>query len=235
MAFSAFLFATTNRSKTNKMKTYHTSFVFCFFMMIMASCKKSDADQAKDYSASIIGKTWSGAFTYTKDSTQYYSVHFNADKTLLWTQFSGDKTGNWGLIGKELTITFTGSSELIKASISDNNKFENIAVENMNTYVVNSGMLITDPSIPLEGTTWTGSIFSSGTRYGYQFSFLPGSKVQEKISSTTYPLSSYTRSASGTTIRFTNSGSNIFGVITSANEMSGCLDKPTYPWHIIKQ
>jgi len=218
------------------MKKYSKVILFTLLSTtVLFSCKKSDS--SKDYVASIKDKTWVGEITYTGDSTQFYSVQFNADFTLLWSQFSGDYPGNWGIDGKQITMTFNGNSAIIRADITDDNKFINTVVSNTNSYIVNSGALLANPNIPLEGTIWKGNgYFSIPTTYPYQMSFLPGSKVEIKINNIVKPLYVYTRSASGSFIRF-NVGSLIkyFGVLTSDNQMKGSYGVTTNPSQVTKQ
>ena len=59
---------------------------------ILFGCKKDKTvktPEPKDYSLSVENKTWWGELAYTGKPIEYYSVHFNADKTLLWSQFAG--------------------------------------------------------------------------------------------------------------------------------------------------
>ena len=75
---------------------------------ILLSCKKSNdsipTPSIKDYSVSIKDKTWWGTFTINGQKAQYYSVQFNADNSLVWSQLSGDYPGKWTLDGKKLVI-----------------------------------------------------------------------------------------------------------------------------------
>lgn len=84
------------------MKKHISIALVIFCPSLLLSCKK---DGAKDYTASVAEKTWWGVFTYIGKDAEYYSVHFNADKTLSWSQFSGDYTGRWAVNGKELTMS----------------------------------------------------------------------------------------------------------------------------------
>src|SRR6478752_4424966 len=88
---------------------------------ILLSCNKTDVTTpvSKDYSASIKEKSWWGEITYTGKTTEYYSVYFKADGTLLWSQLSGDYAGHWAIKDKELTMTFDANSVTIQATLTD--------------------------------------------------------------------------------------------------------------------
>lgn len=77
------------------MKKYSSMFVAILLVAgIFSSCKKENAaPKSKDYAASINDKSWWGVFTYTGETSQYYTVHFNSDNTLIWSQLSGDYAG----------------------------------------------------------------------------------------------------------------------------------------------
>ena len=132
------------------MKKYvSTMLVILLLTVTIFSCKKSNGP--KDYNASIKDKTWWGEFAYTGQDAEYYSVHFNVDNSLTWTQWSGDYPGQWTLNGKQLTITFTGNSVEINADISDDDKLMNISDNTANSEI-NSGQLIVNPKISLDNT-----------------------------------------------------------------------------------
>jgi hypothetical protein len=217
------------------MKAYSIIALSIFLsIVLMSGCKKDDAP--KDYAEAISNKTWSGSITYTGDSIQYYTVYFNPDKSLLWSQYSGDYPGNWVLSGKQVSMSFVGNNAIIKADITDDDKFSNITVENTNAYKVNSGALVASPAMGLESTTWDGTGFSGFSQYPYQMNFLPGGIVRLKLNNTLYPSYPYTRSASGAAIRFnTFLGPKVFAVIMSDNEIKGCMGGSVYPWRTIKQ
>src|SRR6266511_5776183 len=108
-------------------------------MGILIGCKKSDTP--KDYAASIKDRTWWGIFTNTGKTPEYYSIHFNTDSSLLWSDLSGDYAGKWKIADRQLTMTFTAINDEIKADITDDDKLENIT-DNTSFYDVNSGALI---------------------------------------------------------------------------------------------
>src|SRR6266542_4422176 len=114
------------------MKKY-ISTILLTLTMVMDSCIKSDTP--KDYAVSIKDKTWWGTITYTGKTTEYYSVHFDADSSLLWSQLSGDYAGKWRIANRQLTMTFTGINDVIKADITDDDKLENIS-DNASYYEV---------------------------------------------------------------------------------------------------
>jgi hypothetical protein len=147
-------------------KNAETILVILFSICIMISCKK---ENAKDDSGAIRDKTWWGEFNYTGKTPEYYSVHFNADKTFTWSQMLGDYAGKWTMNGKQLTMTFVGSSLEIKADISDDNQMVNIS-DNTNASEINSGQLIVNPNVTIVSTVWKGFYNISP----YQLSFLDG-------------------------------------------------------------
>ncbi len=170
------------------------------------------------------------------DSTQYYTVHFNADNSLLWTQLSGDYPGNWGLIEKQLTITFAGSNAVIRGDMTDDDKLTNISVSNTNAYKINNAALVLNPNLTLEGTIWKGSGFFAVAIYPFEISFLPGNKAELKINNVTHPLRTYTRSSSGTGIRIAGpGGTQYFATIISGTEMNGSSGSSGNPWKTTKQ
>ena len=223
----------------NKMKKYLPRVVALLLVTAtFNSCKKEVAAVAepKDYSVSISGKTWSGTLTNAGEGAQYYSVHFNADKTLQWSQFSGDYQGNWLVDKNKLTLTFISPAVIVTADISDDNKLTNITTNTPNK--VNTGELVENPNMLLENTIWKGDgNFSSIGPGTLQLSFLSASSVQTKLNSTTYAAGAYTRSASGGVIHFTVPilASPMFCVITPDGTMRGCYSQSKYSWQLSKQ
>ena len=200
-------------------------------MCILVSCKKSTS---KDYSLSVKDKTWWGVFTYTGQPLQYYSVHFNADNTLSWSQLSGNYPGQWTISDRHITFTLAGTNVLNKADISDADTLMNISA-NSNTYVINSCKLVANPPISLDNTSWSGTITISGTPYLLLMSFMPGLKVKVSIGGSVYPVQSYTSSPSGAMQIPISSASYLFAVIAAGNEMKGCEANPATQWHTTKQ
>lgn len=202
---------------------------------IFISCSKDDNTSndlpIKNYTAAIKGKNWFGELTYTGKPIEYYSVVFNADNTLVWSQLSGDYTGNWIVNEKLLTMTFTGNTAEIKATISDDDKLINIS-DNTGYYEIKSGQLILNPNIPLDNTIWKGTV----DPYTLQLSFMPSNVVEMKIGSTTYAPYSYQKSTSGGAIRIRSSATQeTFGVITGSAEMKGSHKVNDFPWKATKQ
>jgi hypothetical protein len=195
---------------------------------IINSCKKDSAP--KDYTTSIKDKTWWGTLTYAGKATEYYSVYFNTDNSLIWSQLSGDYPGQWSLSGKELTMSFPILGSEIKADVSNDNKLMNF-IDNNSAVVINSGELLPNPAIPLDNTTWKGTISIGGAPYALQISFLTGLKIEVKIGNVTYP-NPYKRIAAGGA--FTNN-KGFFGVITAATEMKGSDTNPERSWTANKQ
>ena len=177
-------------------------------------------------------------FTYTGKDAEYYSIQFNADNTLVWSQFSGDYTGKWVVNGKELTMTFDVSKAEIKAGIRDDDKLLNIT-DNTGNFEMNTGQLIANPNIPLDNTEWKGKIIT-GTPYLVNMSFRPPLKVDIQISYT-YTNNSYKRSASGAVIRAdikpvgTGASTYFFGIMISATEMMGSEKNANNQWKATKQ
>jgi hypothetical protein len=209
-------------------------------IMLLFSCKKEDSpapEAPRDYSTAFKNTNWAGEITYTNDSVQYYSIRFKEDKTLVWSQFSGDYPGNWGITGKQLTMTFDASNAIVRADVGDDDRFSNIVVSNTGSYIVNSGWQVKNTLIALEGTLWLGSCYISTALYPFEISFLPGSKLELKLNGFVKPLTNYTVSPAGAFIRY-NSGSGAiknFGVLVSPTEIKGSTGGATNPWRISKQ
>jgi hypothetical protein len=210
------------------MKKYLTIFFATLLaVIIFSSCKKETTTVAKDYSLSIKGKTWWGTFTNAGESPQYYSVSFSADNLILWSQFSGDYTGQYAVDKNKLIMIFINPSVVVTADITDDNKLANITSNTANK--VNSGELVANPNISLDNTIWKGG--------SIQLSFLAGSRVQTKLGITTPPAGAYVRSASGGAIRLTVPVllEPMFGVITSDGVMNGSYVIPGNTWQLTKQ
>jgi hypothetical protein len=213
--------------------------VIIFYTALVISCKK---DSAKNYTAAVAEKTWWGVFTYTGKDAEYYSVHFNANNTLVWSQFSGDNTGKWVVNGNELTMTFDISKAEIKATISDDNKLLNITDKTGNS-VINTCEPIANPNIPLDNTEWKGKMVT-GLPYIIEMSFRPPLKLDLQSGSSSgysYTNNTYIRSPSGPVIRAeikpVSNGPNtrFFGVIISATEMMGSDKNASNQWKATKQ
>lgn len=211
--------------------------------VILFSCKKSNTPVPKDYAASVAGKTWWGSLSYTRDTTQYYSVYFNTDNTFLWSQLSGDYTGKWSVNDKALTMSFDANTAVIKATITDDNKLTDIT-DNTALYEIKSGQRIENPSIPLDNTVWNGWVYpivSTGTLTPIKLSFLPGNAITIVKAGVSFGPYAYTRSASGAVIKTNhiiinpNFTGPFFCVITSSTEMKGSDAGAPFRWNVIKQ
>lgn len=124
-------------------------------MGIVVSCSKGNEPAPKDYGISIKDKTWWGQLSYTGKPLEYYSVHFKADNSLLWSQLSGDYPGQWVVNGKQLTMTFPGIGTTIKADISDDRLLD---ISDDNTaFAIATGERVLNPTISLDNTIWKGS------------------------------------------------------------------------------
>ena len=209
-------------------------FFALLFIQTISSCKKDSHPTPKDYSTSIKTKTWWGQITYSGQTAEYYSVHFNADNTLLWSQLSGDYTGKWSIADKTISLSFDASPAVIKASITEDDKFFNIS-DNTGYYEINSGQIVSNPDMVLDNTIWKGSAIII-LPIAYQLNFLTGNKLDTKKGTTTTGPYTYTRSASGGAIRIKVSGTEqSFGVITSSTEMKGSYNDASAPWSLTKQ
>ena len=213
-------------------KSIRTIVGILMIMGIISGCKKSTA--TKDYVLSVKERTWWGLITHTGQSSEYYSVHFNADNSFVWSEMSGDIQGNWSLAGKQVTITFSGSGAQIKANISDNDTLLNI-FDNSDLYSIKSGYLIETPIVFLDNTIWKGSITSAGNPpLQLQINYLPNFTVTSSLGSNA-PFS-YSRSESDAVVRFyLDATYKFFGVIVSTTEMKGTEVAPDYHWQVTKQ
>jgi hypothetical protein len=201
------------------MKMYLNTAIALLVTVFFISCKKDNGTSApKDYAASLKDKTWSGQLKYTNKPVEYYSVHFNADNTLIWSQFSGDYTGHWTTDGKQLTMTFDASSANIKANITDDDKLTNI-IASSNLYIINSGELIANPNMVLDNTVWIGVFLSNtGPSSPIKLIFKPNLKVETiRGQYNIFNVYTYTRSQSGAVLRF----DVFFFTITSIGELKG--------------
>jgi hypothetical protein len=203
---------------------------------VLFSCKKENTSvPAKDYSASIKDKTWWGQLTYTAKTQEYYSVHFNADNTLLWSQLSGDYAGKWVVKDNILTMTFDANTAYIKATITDDNKLTNIT-DNTGYYEINTGEISTNELMQLDDTLWQGPI-ELGTQKTLQLRFRPGLAVEPKHDNITVGGGSYSYKilAGNGCIRITVNTGFVFAVVGASNEMKGSWLKSDYPFTVSKQ
>jgi hypothetical protein len=202
---------------------------------ILFSCKKESTAVTKDYSASVKDKTWWGQLTYTAKTQEYYSVHFNADNTLLWSQLSGDYAGKWVVKDNILTMTFDVNIADIKATISDDNKLTSIT-DNTGYYEINTGEMSTNETIQLDNTLWKGPINLVASKT-LQLIFKPGFTVEPKHDNITVGTGSYSYKipAGNGSIRVTINTGYVFAVITANNEMKGSWLKSDYPFTVTKQ
>ena len=198
-------------------------------MSITFGCKKDN--EPKDYGAFIKDKSWWGTFSNAGENNQYYSVHFNADSSLLWSQLSGDYAGKWTLEGNKLTLNFTALAVKITAEISDDNKLLNIATNSPNK--VYTGKLNENTINLLDNTVWKDANNSSSS--AVQLSFFSGEKVETRLGPAIFATNPYTSSSSGF-IRFTPAFNfKFFGVFTSDNELNGSYNDAEHSWQAIKQ
>lgn len=218
------------------MKKYLSiSLVTLVLTVILFSCKKDSIPTPKDYTASIKDKTWNGELTYTGKPKEYYSVHFNADNTLLWSQLSGDYAGKWVVKDNILTMTFDVNIADIKATITYDNKLTNIT-DNTGYYEINTGEISTNELMQLDDTMWQGPI-ELGIQKTLQLRFRPGLAVEPKHDNITVGVGSYSYKilAGNGCIRITINTGFVFAVVSANNEMKGSWLKSDYPFTVTKQ
>jgi hypothetical protein len=195
----------------------------------MISCIKDPNPARIDYVGSIKDKTWWGMLTYTGKTPEYYSVHFKSDKSLVWSQLSGDYPGQWSVNDKQITMTFPGIGSTVKAEISIDGmdgRLMNFTDDN-GSFTINTGHVVQNPTIPLGYTVW--SLIIGGTP-GYEMTFMPGSKVIIKQGSVATGTYNYKRLMSGAGIQVDLGGTLFFGVVTSEGEMKGSSGTSETPW-----
>ncbi|HEY5464972.1 MAG TPA: hypothetical protein VIJ95_17045 [Hanamia sp.] len=210
------------------------------FMIILLfpGCKKAPTP-AKNYSALVTGKIWTGEFTYTGQPIGYYSIQFNGDSSTVWSDLGGPFSGGkWSLNGKQLILNLTSSIEC-KGDISDDNTLTNIT--NSNAFLtLNSGQLNTCGDMVLDGQKWKGSVtnYQGTITTNISITFKPGLKID--IDGGPFPamIINLPYQRLGASIRFTNSGITFFGVIRPEGtnikgQTNGGADK--YNWQITKQ
>jgi hypothetical protein len=191
------------------------------------SCNKDNT--SKDYMASIKGKTWWGMFTYTGNTSEYYSVHFNEDNSLDWSQLPGDDGGQWLLDGKHLTISLTRNNVKMQADISNDDKLENVT-DNSSKYEFKSGQLIPNPKLSLANTVWKGD-------WGgvpFLLTFLNDSRMKTKFGSDEREVT-YTRSSSGAAIRFDRSSVYYYMAVITTDTVMKVGDNGMGLWRAVKQ
>lgn len=196
---------------------------------ILFSCKKSNVSAPKDYTASIKDKTWWGELAYTGKTPEYYSVHFNTDNTLTWSQFQGDYTGHWVLNNKQVTITFDGNTIQIKADISDDDNLVNIT-DNTTASEVKSGEMAANSNTILDNTQWNGNT-EVPTKI-LQLNFKAGLLCTVNLEKTPIKTYTYTKNSSNSVIRISTI---FFGIIVSGSKMKGSIDNSVFTWQATKQ
>ena len=200
---------------------------------MMISCKKNNSPSSKDFTTSFKDKIWWGTLTNAGENAQYYSVHFKANGSLIWSQLAGDYAGKWVVNGQQLAIDFPALAVQVKADITDDSKLTNITTNTLNT--VNTLELIENSGMPIENTSWRGTMPTSAGTLLFGLRFKAGTQAILKGCGPEDVEISYTISVNGAFIRFTCGASNYFGVITSGNEMKGSIDKTYDSWQVTKQ
>ncbi len=198
-------------------------------MSLINSCKKSNDIIPKDYSTSIKNKTWWGELAYTGKTPEYYSVHFNTDNTLTWSQFAGDFSGHWMLDKKQLTITFDANSIQIHADISEDNNLVNIS-DNTAASEIKSGEITTTSSVTLDNSSWIG--YTQAPTKILELNFKPG--LQTTINLENSPIKTYTyiQSSLSSVIRV---GTMFFAIVISGSKMKGSINNAVSTWQATRQ
>ncbi len=200
-------------------------------MGLLTGCKKDNT--SNDRMVAIKDKVWSGQFFYTGKPVEYYAIHFNANGSFTWSEFTGEYQGKWVMDGSQLTMSFDGTGSKFKVSIDGNDKMSNIINTPADGINLINGELMATNNPPLENTIWNGTATSGSLVLSIKLSFMPASKVDVKVGSLPpNPPYSYTLSLLGRVVRISPS---FFGIITSTNEMRGSVDKPGYLWQATKQ
>lgn len=207
-------------------KLFFISLLWVLIIPVFISCKK---DKEKDYAAAIKDKVWVGTFNYPGRTEQYYCIQFKADGTLRWSEYYEDYPGTWVINGQQLRIS---SGIKVVATISDDNKLNNIINDSTADPKLNTGELNNNSGIALDNTVWKGSL--SGTTPELVFSFSAGSMVKVTLGIQNLYNGSYTRAGAG--IRF-GAGEPGFGVIMpNGTEIKGRYVGFTItPWKVTKQ
>jgi hypothetical protein len=220
--------------------------------IIFFGCKKNNSlpdttPPATNYVEIIKDKSWWGEFTYTGKDPEYYSVHFNIDSTLVWSQFSGDYNGKWAVKDNELTMHVDRGNAEIKAIIN-NDKLSNIT-DNTGNSTIDIAHLIVRSNLPLDNTVWDATPILSNGIYGYLISFMSDLKVdiQETYfeppslyKSYLYPDNKYKRSTEGAVVRssFSSGGAGstsvFFAIIISDSAMIGSSRNPNNQWTAVR-
>ncbi|HTE12994.1 MAG TPA: hypothetical protein VK645_18570 [Chitinophagaceae bacterium] len=212
------------------MKKYFNIIVVTLLLAVTVSgCKKSESVQPKNYTLSIKDKTWWGELAYTGKTPEYYSVHFNADNTLAWSQFQGDYTGHWTLNNKQVTITFDGNSTQIKADISDDDNLVNIT-DNSTASEIKGGEMAANSTIALDNSVWTGN--TQVPTKALQLNFKTGLQATINLENTPVKTYTYTKYSSNSVIRISTI---FFGIVISGSKMKGSIDNSVFTWQATKQ
>jgi hypothetical protein len=158
------------------------------FLFFISGCSKTNnatpsaptstppAPAPTDYNTVIREKTWWGNLTNPGEKSQFYSVHFNADQSLVWNQASGEYFGSWSLDGNHLVLNFPSISVVVKADIAKDSTLTNITCSNTST--INSGKMLGLTSKPLVGTTWIGTYLEGKTSRVFRLFFKDAVNVE---------------------------------------------------------
>ena len=201
----------------------------------------NEDDPTKDYAASIRNKTWWGTLTNTGEAAQYYSVHFDTDGGLVWSQLSGDYGGKWVVEKNKVTLTFSAINVIVTGEISENDTLMNITTNTLNK--VNSGKLGPNPMTVWENTLWKGMLWASNEPgFSYKIKFLqilftPNLKYSISMPALGASDFSYEQSPSGGFFRIKKLESfhpEFFGILVSDREIKGNTSD-LFTFQLIKQ
>jgi hypothetical protein len=189
-----------------------------------------------DYSTVISEKTWWGQLTNPGTQPQFYSVHFNADLSLVWSQASGDYIGNWKLDSNHLVLNFPSISVTVNADVAKDSTLTHITCSNSST--INSGKMLGLTSKPLIGTTWNGPYYDSNKLlHALTFIFSDAVNVDVLMDGVS-EVYQYIVTTSGVVFR-TNPRSSYFHVFFGLNNKDGVWVgtdvNPENTWTVFKQ
>lgn len=190
-------------------KLFTTSVLLLLTIAFLSGCKK---DKGTDYAAAIKDKVWVGIFNYKTAPDQFYSIHFKADGSLVFSEFRGDYNGTWKMDGKQLSITIGAK---VSANISEDNKLIDIVNDANNDWELKTGELNSNPDIALVGTTWKGLRVADEVI----FSFKPGSMVDATRANNSMYSGDYTRTGAG--VRFGGGSGYFYVIMPNGKEMKG--------------
>lgn len=195
-----------------------------YFLLIVAfaGCKK---EGVKDYASAIVDKVWVGTFNYMNNATEYYSIHFKADSSFIFSDQSANWNGTWGINDNQLIIKLAGE---IRVKISNDNKFVDIINKPTNDWELKTGELNDKFNESIDETQWKGTIGGDEL----VITFMPGSVIGVARNNVVINYGIYTRNDAG--IRL--DGWPSFGVIMPDGKQikGGKAGSGEGPWSVTK-